>query len=61
MYLSKKIYIKNWDYMKPEERYTVSVLKGGVELKDIDTEKISDIVVSVMYWRKANAIHKGQI
>lgn len=39
MYLSKKIYIKNWDYMKPEERYTVSVLKGGIELKDIDVEK----------------------
>jgi len=61
MYLSKKNYIKNWNHMRPEERYTVSVRKGGKPLKTVKPERISYIVEEVAYWRKANQIHKWSV
>ena len=50
MYLTKKTYIGN-QYKKPEEQ-----IKLG--LPDIKDERLSEITERVMYWRKANAIHK---
>jgi hypothetical protein len=50
MYLTKKHYIGN-QYKKPEEQ-----IKLG--LPDIKDERLSEITERVMYWRKANAIHK---
>ena len=29
MYLSKKTYVQNWDFHKPEEKHTISIKKGG--------------------------------
>jgi hypothetical protein len=58
MYLAKKHYIQNWDHMRPEQRYTVSVRQGGKRLKTIRPERITYVVEEVAYWRKANQIHK---
>jgi hypothetical protein len=57
MYLSKKTYVQNWDFHKPEEKHTISIKKGGKARKDIKPKRVSYIVEEVMYWRKANAIH----
>ena len=57
MYLSKKTYVKNWDFHKPEEKHTISVKKGGKSRKDIKPKRVSYIVEEVLCWRKANAIH----
>jgi hypothetical protein len=56
-YLSKKTYVKQWDFQKPEEKYHVTVTKGGELVKSIDPAKISYVVEEVGYWRKVNAIH----
>jgi hypothetical protein len=57
MYLSKKTYVKNWSFHKPEEKHSISIKKGGKARKDIKPKRVSYIVEEVMYWRKANAIH----
>ena len=58
MYLHKKTYVKNWEYMSPEELHEVTVKKNGQELPNIKKERISSIEESVLYWRKANHIHQ---
>lgn len=58
MYLTKSFYVKNWDHMKPEHLHKITVKKGGKIRADIDPKKICEITVDVMYWRKANHIHK---
>lgn len=58
MYLSKKTYVKNWDFMKPEDLHTVSVLRNNEPVPYIQPHRVSYIVESVMYWRKANQIHR---
>ena len=58
MYLHKKTYVKNWEYMSPEELHEVTVKKNGQELPNIKKERISSIEESVAYWRKANHIHQ---
>jgi hypothetical protein len=57
MYLTKKSYVKNWDHMKPEEKHTITVKKGGKKRTDINPKRISYIVEEVAYWRKFNALH----
>lgn len=57
MYLSKKTYVKNWDYMQESEKHKITVKKGGKPVPQIDPKRISYIVEEVAYWRKANAIH----
>ena len=57
MYLSKKTYVKNWSFQKPEEQHEITVKKGGEVRKDINPDKISNIEEEAGYWRKANAIH----
>lgn len=57
MYLNKKTYVKNWDFMKPEELHTVEVKKAGEPHPHIKPERISYIIENVGYWRKANHIH----
>ncbi len=58
MYLSKKTYVKNWDFQKKSERHTVTIKKGGKVRTDIKPERVSYITESVGYWRKANHIHQ---
>jgi hypothetical protein len=56
MYLVKKTYVKNWDYMSSEQRHTVTVT--GPSASHIKPERVREIVEEVGYWRKANAIHQ---
>lgn len=56
MYLSKKTYVKVWGHNKKNN--VVSVKFGGKKRTDIKPERISYVVEEVMYWRKANHIHK---
>lgn len=58
MYLSKKHYVQNWDFMKPSERHKITIKLGGKIHPTINPEKITYITESVGYWRKANAIHQ---
>ena len=57
MYLSKRTYVKNWNYQKDEEKHKVTVKLNGKSRKDIKPKRISHIVEEVGYWRKANQIH----
>jgi len=58
MYLSKKTYVKNWDFMKPEERTEVVITKGGKPVENIKASRVKYIEEEVGYWRKANQIHR---
>ena len=58
MYLYKKHYVKNWDYMSNEERHTISIKKGKKKLDHIKPDRVCYVVEEVMYWRKFNALHK---
>lgn len=53
MYLTKRRYVKNWGHMKPEERHTITIKKGGKPV----TSKLEISEIEAAYWRKANAIH----
>lgn len=55
MYLHKRTYVKNWEYMGPEERHTVTVT--GPAAATLRPERVTIIEEEVAYWRKANAIH----
>lgn len=57
MYLERTTYVKNWDHSPEEDRYQISIKKGGKKFKSIDPTRITNITEEVMYWRKANAIH----
>ena len=55
MYLTKKIYIKNWEHTPKENRSKLTLVKGG---KTIDTKNATYVEQEVAYWRKANMIHQ---
>jgi hypothetical protein len=55
MYLTKRTYVQNWDYMKESEKNYVTI-KGANE-EHIKSERIQYITEQLMYWRKANQIH----
>lgn len=57
-YLTRKSYVKNWNFMKPADLHQITVKKGGKICKNIDSKKIAYIVEEIATWRKANAIHK---
>lgn len=55
MYLSRKRYIKQWDHISPDKQYAVTLTRGG---KPIQLVNPSYLTEEIMYWRKANHIHK---
>ena len=57
MYLSKRTYVKNWEHMGPDKQNKITLTTGGQNNRSIKTNRISDVIEEVMYWRKANAIH----
>lgn len=57
MYLSKKTYVKQWEFQSPEEKYEVIVTQGGKPLESIKANRVKYIEEEVGYWRKANQIH----
>ena len=56
MYLTKKSYVKNWEFMSDEQKHSVTVTKNG-EPTNIKPERVSYVEEEIMYWRKANQIH----
>lgn len=57
MYAARKLYVKQWDFQSPDERYTVQIAYGGKPVPGIKPDRISSVDEQVMYWRKANHIH----
>lgn len=57
MYLTKSHYVQKWDHQKDEEKFEVTVNRGGEEYSRINSDKITYIEEEAGYWRKANAIH----
>lgn len=57
MYAHRRVYVKQWEHQKPEERFTVRIERGGKPVAGIKPERISGVEEEVMYWRKANHIH----
>jgi hypothetical protein len=57
MYLSKKTYVKQWDHETPENKFEVTVTKGGNAYESIKSSRVKYIEEEVAYWRKANQIH----
>ena len=58
MYLYKKNYIWQGDWIKPEAKQEVVVKKGGEVDNSIKPERVKYVVEEVGYWRKANQIHQ---
>jgi len=60
MYLSRRVYVKNWDHMPESQRWSISVMHGGepVDIAQVNVANITYIEEEVGYWRKANQIHK---
>jgi hypothetical protein len=58
MYLYKKNYIWQGDWIKEEAKQEVIVKKGGEVDTKIKPERVKYVVEEVGYWRKANQIHK---
>ncbi len=58
MYLYRKTYVKNYDYMGPEELHQITVKLNKKKHPYIDLKKVSEITEQVGYWRKNNAIHR---
>lgn len=50
MYLTKKIYVKNWEHTPKENRSKLTLVKGG---KKIETKNATYIEQEFAYWRKA--------
>jgi len=57
MYAARKLYVTQWEFESPDERYSVQVERGGKPVSGIQSDRISAIEEEVMYWRKANHIH----
>ena len=55
MYLTKRTYVKNWKHTPSGKRHQITIEGPSAHL--IQTERISEIVEDVAYWRKANHIH----
>lgn len=58
MRAKRRHFVKQWDSQKPEERYQVTVTRGGEPVEGIRTELISVIEEDLMYWTQANHIHQ---
>ena len=56
-YLSKKTYVKQWGHTPSDKLYTVNVQRGTEGWTSIKSNRISNVIEEVMYWRKANQIH----
>jgi len=56
MYLYKETYVQNWSFHTPEQKWNITVTKGG-EPSRIRPERICTIIEEIVYWRKFNALH----
>ena len=58
MYLTRKTYVKQWSHQTPEEKFEITITKGGKPYDGIDISNVTNIDEEVGYWRKANQIHR---
>lgn len=58
MYAYRRHYVKQYEYQKPEERYSVAVTRDGKPVEAIRPDRVASIDEEVMYWRKAYHIHQ---
>src|SRR5579862_181220 len=58
MYAVRRIYVKNWDHTPEDEKYQVTLVRGGKPVKGFHRNLVKSLEEQVMYWRKANHIHK---
>lgn len=49
MYLFKKTYVKNWDHTPREDRFHITVRRGGKAFPGIKKERMCYIVEEVAY------------
>lgn len=56
MYLTRKVYVKQWDRQHPSEKFEVTVTKGGIPFLN-SSDGISNVSQEIGYWRKFNALH----
>lgn len=54
MHLTKKVYVQNWDHRPANQKWEITVKKGG---ETIDVGNVKYLEVDAGYWRKANHIH----
>lgn len=54
MYLTREHYVKNWDWMDEDDKWTISIT--GPE--PIDVSKVVTISEEVYLWHKADVIHR---
>ena len=57
MYLYKKTYVKNWSHTPKEEKFSITIKRGGKKFDGIKKDRITEITEQVGYWRKFNALH----
>ena len=57
MYLTKKTYVRNWDHFTPEDRWEITVKKGGNSYNSFQPDRAYEITELIGQWRKVNAIH----
>lgn len=58
MSLTKTTRVMNYDFQNADTKFSIEVKKGGVPFTAIKPERVSRITEEIMYWRKANQIHK---
>ena len=56
MYLNKKTYVKKWNHTPEHSVYNITIDRERGH--GIKTERVTFIEEELMYWRKANQIHK---
>lgn len=57
-YLYKHTYVKQYEHKKDNNVLVTVERFDGSKVEHIDTKRISGIQEEVMYWRKANQIHR---
>src|SRR4051812_26127579 len=58
MYANKRHFVKQFGSQPLGGRISVAVMRGGKPVLDIIPDRVAWIEEEVMYWRKANHIHK---
>lgn len=58
MHLYKKTYVQNWEHYKPENRFDVSVKRGGITYPNVKPERIVYVIEQVGYWRKFHSLNQ---
>lgn len=56
-YLTKRTYVTNYNFTPDEQRYSITVKRGGGDNHTIQPNRVKYILEDVGYWRKANHIH----